>query len=314
MNFSKQRLPDFFFGAVFTSGLLVCIASVLPYLARLHWFLDVFSHFRLQFACCILLAILLILCSKRKKLSLVFLPFLLLTLSEIVPFYFPLESGEGTDLKVVLCNVNSSTGDPDRVLAYLKEGDADVVVIQEFSSRWVKLQEALREDYPYQMAEVREDNFGMALLSRRPFVSEEVFFFTDEILPSLGVELMHEGQKIFLLATHPMPPVDKGYTDLRDRQLAEIASFLGDSGGPVILVGDLNTSPWSPVFKDLVVVSGLQNSMQGFGVQPTWPSFIPLLWTPLDHLLHSDDFAISARRIGPSNGSDHFPLEVILKL
>lgn len=185
-------------------------------------------------------------------------------------------------------------------------------MIQEYSSRWGHLQEALKEEYPHQISEVREDNFGMALVSKREFLSEEVFFFTDEILPSLGVEFFFMKKKVFLLATHPMPPAGAENTDLRNRQLLEVGNFLADSSGSIILVGDLNTSPWSPVFKNLQGVTGLQNSMKGFGIQPTWPAFIPPLWVPLDHLLHSPDFYVKSRKIGPDVGSDHFPLEVTL--
>jgi endonuclease/exonuclease/phosphatase (EEP) superfamily protein YafD len=117
-----------------------------------------------------------------------------------------------------------------------------------------------------------------------------------------------------LLATHPVPPVGAEYTELRNRQLTEISTFLADSFGPVILVGDLNTTPWSPAFKDLLQVTGLQNSMKGFGIQPSWPSFIPPLWIPLDHLLHSPDLSIQTRKAGPDIGSDHFPLEVTIQM
>jgi endonuclease/exonuclease/phosphatase (EEP) superfamily protein YafD len=111
-----------------------------------------------------------------------------------------------------------------------------------------------------------------------------------------------------------MPPYGAENTGLRNRQLTEIGNFLADSAGPVILVGDLNTTPWSPAFKDLLQATGLQNSMKGFGIQPTWPTTIPLFWIPLDHLLHSPDFHVKSRKTGPHVGSDHFPVEVRLSL
>jgi len=50
------------------------------------------------------------------------------------------------------------------------------------------------------------------------------------------------------------------------------------------------------------------------GMQPTWPTFSPLLEIPLDHLLHTKDVTIVNREIGVDVGSDHYPLIVDLVL
>lgn len=313
VKFSRNRRADFFFGATFTSGLLACVATLMPFFARHGWFFDLFSHFRVQMLLCLWLAALILLCSQRKRFAILFFLMSLPHFLEIAPFYFParraIPPAENL-LSVCLLNVNSSTGDPDKVLAYLKAQNTDVVVIQEFSSRWRKVSNDLQQEYPHQLLEVREDNFGMALLSRREFIHQEVLYFTGEMIPSLGVKVEMNAHKVYVFAAHPVPPIGAEYTDLRNRQLTEIGTVLANSSGSVILVGDLNTTPWSPIFKDLLRSTGLQNSMKGFGIQPTWPSFIPPLWIPLDHLLHSKDLAVQTRKIGPDIGSDHFPVEV----
>jgi endonuclease/exonuclease/phosphatase (EEP) superfamily protein YafD len=56
------------------------------------------------------------------------------------------------------------------------------------------------------------------------------------------------------------------------------------------------------------------DSAQGHGVQPTWPNFNPLLWIPLDHVLHSTCLAVRDRIIGPDVGSDHYPVIVDFSL
>lgn len=315
MTFSQNRLLDFLFGCVFVAGLLASLALIPVFFARQYWAFDLFTHFRVQLSLGLLLAALLLLFSTRKKLSLLFFGVLCVYLTEILPFYVPAPAGEkGEELNVILINVNSSSGDPEQVLAYLQSREADLIVIQEFSSRWTVLSNALVTRYPYQMEEIREDNFGMALFSKLPLSGNEIFYFTEEEVPSLSTEIQVGDRRVFVLATHPVPPVSADYTAARNRQLQEVAAFLADNSGPVILLGDLNSSPWSPAFKDLIEGTGLQNSMQGFGIQPSWPSFIPLLWTPLDHLLHSPEFTVTDRRIGANVGSDHFPLEVMLSL
>jgi endonuclease/exonuclease/phosphatase (EEP) superfamily protein YafD len=54
------------------------------------------------------------------------------------------------------------------------------------------------------------------------------------------------------------------------------------------------------------------NSLDGFGLQPTWPAGQPWFAIPIDHLLHSDQLTTVERSTGPANGSDHRPIEVTL--
>lgn len=77
-----------------------------------------------------------------------------------------------------------------------------------------------------------------------------------------------------------------------------------------MVLGDLNVTPWSHVFRDLLKRTGLIDSAQGWGIQPTWPSGAVLLRIPIDHCLHSPDVAIVNREIGENVGSDHFPVIV----
>jgi endonuclease/exonuclease/phosphatase (EEP) superfamily protein YafD len=89
----------------------------------------------------------------------------------------------------------------------------------------------------------------------------------------------------------------------------------------MIILGDLNASPWSHPFGRLLREGGLVDSTRGFGVQPTWRThFGPvsgmLTWPvqiPIDHCLHSPGFVAVAREIGPACGSNHFPLFVTLR-
>ena len=79
---------------------------------------------------------------------------------------------------------------------------------------------------------------------------------------------------------------------------------------PALLIGDLNTTPWSSHFTQVGSDSGLKNSMKGFGFQPSWPVNHCFLRIPLDHVLHSPEITIHNRMIGGEVGSDHFPVIV----
>jgi endonuclease/exonuclease/phosphatase (EEP) superfamily protein YafD len=75
-------------------------------------------------------------------------------------------------------------------------------------------------------------------------------------------------------------------------------------------LGDLNTTPWSYHYHAFIRTSGLENASKGRGLHPTWPTFAPPLWIPLDHALHTDDLTILKKTVGPDVGSDHYPIRV----
>ena len=81
---------------------------------------------------------------------------------------------------------------------------------------------------------------------------------------------------------------------LRNVQLIATAHEMAKKSGPSLLLGDLNITPWSPYFRDLLKLGNLRNSQDGFGIQPSWFGLLPI-----DHLLHSEEIAILDRRIGP---------------
>jgi len=95
---------------------------------------------------------------------------------------------------------------------------------------------------------------------------------------------------------------------VRDRQLREVGRIAAELPRPLILLGDLNITSWSPHFQDLLESSGLRDSRLGWGIQPTWPANPWLLRIPIDHALVSRDVRVIARRTGPAIYSDHRPI------
>jgi endonuclease/exonuclease/phosphatase (EEP) superfamily protein YafD len=78
----------------------------------------------------------------------------------------------------------------------------------------------------------------------------------------------------------------------------------------VLVMGDLNATPWSRPFRRLLRRSALCDSRAGFGVQASFPAASTLLRLPIDHLLASCGVGVRARRIGRDVGSDHLPVIV----
>ena len=111
-----------------------------------------------------------------------------------------------------------------------------------------------------------------------------------------------------------VPPVSATYAKLRDEHLLALATSLAKHKTPTLVVGDLNTTPWSYIFGELLTRSRLANCAAAFGVLPTWHANHPIIKIPIDHCLHSKDVRIHDLQVGPNVDSDHLPLTAHISL
>jgi endonuclease/exonuclease/phosphatase (EEP) superfamily protein YafD len=128
-------------------------------------------------------------------------------------------------------------------------------------------------------------------------------------LPSLVTRIATRGVPLTVLAAHPPPPKSAALAAERNLQLSRLAVMARGAPEPVVLCADLNVTPWTPFFGDLVRDSGLVDARRGRGIQPTWPTSLPPLGRiPIDHCLVSPDLGVRDFRYGPGIGSDHLPV------
>jgi endonuclease/exonuclease/phosphatase (EEP) superfamily protein YafD len=200
------------------------------------------------------------------------------------------------------------------VLQLVRREQPDLVVALEVTGAWAQSLAALREDYPHQVIVAREDNFGIACYSRLPVRHHEVLDLGPADLPSILLELELGERTVCVVATHPLPPISARHTRARDEQLEAIAALLEARAEPVVLVGDFNTTPWAPGFKDLLKAGAIRDTLAGRGWQPTWPAKLGCFGIPIDHCVVSEEWTVGERRVCPSIGGDHRPLLIELRL
>jgi endonuclease/exonuclease/phosphatase (EEP) superfamily protein YafD len=184
----------------------------------------------------------------------------------------------------------------------------------EVNERWMTVLSPLHTNYPHRLSAVREDDFGIALFSRIPLTNETVVDIGNTEVPSIIADIAVNEQTIHLVGTHPLPPGSPAYARLRNDQLVALANHVHNQKSPVILFGDLNVTPWSPYFADLLKHGGLQDTSQGRGLLGSWPAWLPGLRIPLDHCLISDPIRVINKQLGPGVGSDHLPVVVELQI
>ncbi|WP_372807559.1 endonuclease/exonuclease/phosphatase family protein [Pontiella sp.] len=293
----------------FGMGLLV--ATVLGFLGRLFWLFDLFSHFRVQYMqlCLVLIGIALWKRWNQRAVALVLLA--VFNYAFVLPLYFGKPaSALGQPTRAMLMNINALNGNTEQVLKAISAADPDVLLLEEVTTKWERQFETLRAQYPHRIAQARDDCFGIMLLSKLPLSRGEILSVGEANLPTIVATIHTPSGEVSFIGTHPLPPIGKSYSRLRNEQLQALPALIAAQKHPVLLIGDLNTSPWSPHFKQLVKESGLKNSMKGFGFQPTWPANRSFLRIPLDHALHAAQIAVHHRMVGGDVGSDHFPVIV----
>ncbi len=292
------------------TGVVLCIATVLGTLGRFSWILDLFSHFRTQYLFGLAIIGFLLMLIKHRKAATFFLIFSGINLAVILPLYFggpPIAPEETPTLRAMLLNVNTRLGDADRVKQVIQKFDPDFVILEEINLQWLIDLKWLRVSHPYYESQTREDNFGIGLFSKLPLRDAEIVYIGEAHVPSIVAILDIGPDKLGIMATHPVPPGDAEYSKWRNDQLDRIPKYVL-SNYPMLLFGDLNVTPWSHHFKRLLKRTGLRDSSQGQGVQPTWPNLNPLLRIPIDHCLHSPDILVTKKQIGPDVESDHYPV------
>jgi endonuclease/exonuclease/phosphatase (EEP) superfamily protein YafD len=290
-------------------------ATLVCFLGRYFWFFDLFSHFRVQYLLGLVALAGLLLLGRWWKSAAFFLAMAAINGATVLPLYFEKDpapaqaAAEAQVLRAMLLNVHTELGDPERVKALIIAVDPDLLVLQEINAAWMTDLVWLEDVYPHIITEPREDNFGIGFYTKIPLMEGQVTFIGEAEVPSVVATLRIPQSDLRVIATHPLPPSSRKYAHWRNQQLEELAEVV-QSPLPVLLLGDLNVTPWSYNFRRLLAESGLRDSARGYGVQPTWPTHIPLLRIPIDHCLHSEGIVIRDRALGENVSSDHFPLIV----
>jgi endonuclease/exonuclease/phosphatase (EEP) superfamily protein YafD len=304
-----------------TVALLIAllILNLISLLGR-HVYLELATHFRLQYALASLACILLFTVFHSWWLLPLALAVALFNLSYILHYYFaPPRTQEAlastVDLRLMQANLLWSNGNYAALREAVHEAHPDILVLQELTEEWLDQTQGFVASYPYYKTVPRPAGAGMALFSRYPLEAAAVLTLDASTHTALLAQLNIEGAAVSLLCLHPPTPVSPDKFLNRNRQFTEAASILRSAKGHGILIGDLNTTMWSPYFKRLARDSGLRDARLGFGLRPSWPLPLPaFLQLPIDHCLVSDGVSVSGISTGRRTGSDHRPLIVDLQL
>ena len=298
--------------ALVTIGFGATLATFLGFLGETWWAFDVLANFRLQFAIVLFGVAALYGLVMSRGAAFIFLVVGLVNVALIVPLYFgsPAEATGGESISLVSFNVEASGVARERVMRWIDGTNADVVFILESSAEWEQSSTSAAADYAIQSELPEGRKFGITVLTKND-VDTELLRLGSGRDPVMRVEMSLEDRPLVIYAFHARPATSESGAEMRNSLLEQVAELVDDEADPVIVIGDLNATPWSSAFRNLKSDAALINSLDGFGLQPSWPGDLPFgLTIPIDHMLHTSELTTVDRSVGPSLGSDHRPLLV----
>jgi endonuclease/exonuclease/phosphatase (EEP) superfamily protein YafD len=304
-------------------------ATLCAVLGGLAWTLELFSHFRIQWAALALLTLLVSLALRHGPLIVVNAVLLTVNVAALVPhlmsYVRPPATAEATGraVRIFSLNMHGSDTDPQKFLALLSSESPDIVVLTEIPGDIEQRTAALRETYPHRIAARSQALHDIMLLSRWPIAAVETNRSAGPNFPIVAADLCpssgERGACLRVVTLHADAPFGTRAAT-QSRQLDVAARLAGSHLGASAVVGDLNAAPWSPAFARLKERANLADASRWRGLTATWQpmglggSIAALIALPIDHVLASQDIAVRASRVGPDIGSDHRPIIVDLQL
>jgi|GEM_PF-1845566 len=227
----------------------------------------------------------------------------------------------------------------DRVLqAFLEKEQPDILVLQETlwglqEKRWQRLGLPVggtgEHGFPHYL---KVGELGsLVVYSRFPILKASPTVIQGDLPPGanvyynadrelLALTLETEAGPLHLVAIHPDSPRTEArwqnkrqYFDEADRVIGELRA---EKNGPILAIGDWNSSPWSARFQQTLEENSLKTAYPGRWPQTTRFFFdYRLHWilgAPVDQFCISDGLQVVSVSTGPDIGSDHVPLIVEL--
>ncbi|MFP4004370.1 MAG: endonuclease/exonuclease/phosphatase family protein [Alphaproteobacteria bacterium] len=295
------------------------LLSGLSFLGAWHWSFELLSHFRVQFAVAAVLGVLIFAALGRWRAGLALAA---VAAAHLVPVLLHMTAADGPaagrgegGLSLLYLNMHHRSADHAAFLAHVREHRPGLLVLTEVDpGRRQALFARLAEHYPYRLHTDDTGPFGMSLFSRHELHENAPDTEGGRAWPVLQASVCPAdvARCVDLIAVHAPRP-GPGRTARRDAVFARVAARARQSENPAVVVGDFNSTPWSPAFRRLLRHGALRDGSGYAALKPTWISRLPPFGLKIDHVLTGRGAEETRRRIGPAFGSDHFSVQVNLR-
>lgn len=286
---------------------VLAACSVFGLFAPFYWLFDLYNHFRPHAVVAALLLMVAALTVHRRYLLAAFGIAMLNAVLIGIALYqtqgierLAEDVDHASTTTIVFANVLTSNRQYELATKVLSQPNADIIALAEVNTAWLDELVSIENDYPYQAPHPREDNFGLAIFSKRPFQAEYVL--VGDYKRPLAIA---DFSDFILIVAHPVTPITKKGAEENRRYLEYIADYASHTSKPLIVTGDLNATLWGDAMRS-VYRAGMKR-INPLGVAYTWPSIAPFVPMQLDHFF-AKSIKASDFEVLEYTGSDHFPV------
>ncbi|RJT33529.1 AP endonuclease [Mesorhizobium waimense] len=314
------RVRNMMASMAFPAMLGLSVALVAGFFGTLHPAFDSFSHFRVHLAVLMALCALPLLATSfrlQAAAALVFALAAFATTSNALPRLWQVQADAKPANQIVYrllqMNLRYDNPTPKKVLSLIGRTNPDVITLDEVSEMWTTELGYIASAYPYRiLCPYPNGVFGVALLSRRPFVAgTEPFCERRGAMAIAKVDF--GGSAVDVAAIHLSWPWPRE----QSWQIGELSQQLASLGETAIMAGDCNAVPWSAAVRRVASLGGL-TVMPSAG--PTWillrlPDFLRrYAGLPIDQVFSKGGVVIHSASRLEDTGSDHLPVMVEFSL
>jgi len=300
--------------------LLLTFLSLCPYFNNVeNLVIDVFSNFIVQYTVILLFISIYCILKRKLLLSLVFL--ILFSINIFTSWNFNngvvhalVRNENNESFKIYSANINKDNKGLSMLINEIKIEKPEITLLIEVRPRHFEELAPLIDQYKYRLLDPKMyiSNVGIVFLSTYPIMDYNIVNLSDHGNAIIKSRLKVKGRDVIFYGVHlPRIGIDRGFK-VRQKIFIRLASQIAGESMPVIIAGDFNTTPYSPVFKKFIKISQIKDSSEEFGWQPTWPTFFPPLWIPIDHVLVSQEIQVVNKDTGSYIGSDHYSVMATL--
>ena len=287
------------------------LACLLGLLGDRHWMLDLFAHWRVQYAVLLLacaVGLLALRCWRSAVPVSLAAVLIAATVLDHSGWPVPAAHAAAPAFRFVTFNQFARNRNAPAIGHWLEASQADVVALQELSSpQAVQALAALMPSYPNVYAQVGRWS-DVAVFSRWPILDAQAIELVPGGAQAAKLRIDWRGQPVTVIAVHLHWPIGAENVRYRNAELLALAAMAQRIGEPLLIGGDFNITQWSPVFAAAFAASPLKDCARGQGLVNSWPTYFPPAAIRIDHCLASRQWRVLNLRAGPSLGSDHRPM------
>lgn len=307
----RQARPRARWG-VLAIPLLLAVGTSASFLGAQWWVFECLSHFRSHWAILSLLVALYAIASRSLLAGLIAFACLTANVLPLAPYLVARSAAHDTarTVRVMTVNLHGDDAVMPRLQALIAKEQPDIVLLTEVPPIFPAVPINLFPQYSDTLFS-QHGAFEVVVLSRWTINGPHFDRSVAQPLPVLSAELCDPANPAVCLALvglHGARPFGRTVRsrDAQLRRAAQLAFARGDL--PVLLMGDLNVTPWSPAFARLLDDGELRDASVSRGLTTTWPAICLWCGVLIDHILVNPKLAVIESRVAEDIGSDHRPV------